>query len=230
MSIEEIEQDARSEGEPEGEAGGDESYNSEELGDSAFVASENRKPISKTTVGMFAVIIAAMGGMYFMHQRSGPAKADAADVRSTQVIKQFMSEKEKNFTLMQEMIKNTEAVVKQFTSYPSVKQIPLTDLHGNPFRITPVKPDENTAKARAEKEAKERAAAEASAFKKAVENLRLQSIVTSGSRKACMINNTLYMAGQTIEADGVSLTIEKIAPNRVDVKSGTHSAQLSMKK
>jgi len=230
MSIEEIEQDARSEGEPEGDGGGDESYNSEDLGDSAFVVTEKRKPISKTTAGMFAVIILAMGGMYFMHQRTGPSKADAADAKSTQVIKQFMSEKEKNFSLMQKMIQETESVVKQFTTYPSVKQVPLNDLHANPFRMTPVKPDENAAKKLAEKEAREREAAEKASFEKAVANLRLQSIMTSGARKACMINNTLYTMGQTIEVDGVSLLIEKIAPNRVDVKCGAHAAQLSMKK
>ena len=234
MSIEEIEQDAQSDPEPQSEGGdGDESYNSEDLGDSAFVVTEKRKPISKTTVGMFTVIILAMGGMYFMHQRSGPAKADAADVKSTQVIKQFMSEKEKNFSLMQKMIQETESVVKQFTTYPSVKQVPLAELSSNPFRATPAKPDEKSEerdRIKREKEAALAAVAEKEKFQKVVESLRLQSIVTSGARKACMINNTLYMVGQTMEVDGMSLTVEKIAPNRVDVKSGSHSAQLSMKK
>src|SRR5688572_21069770 len=182
MSIEDIEQDAQGQGDSDG---GEESYDSE-VGDSAFVAGETRKPISKTTVIMFVIILCAKAGMYYMYKRTTPTKADAADTKSTQVIKQFMSDKEKNFSLMQKMLKDTESVVNQFMTYPSLKQIPLTDLNGNPFKMAGGKQEEDTdakAKAKAAKEEAERLAAEKSTFDRAAAGLRLQSIVTSGARK-----------------------------------------------
>jgi hypothetical protein len=229
MSIEDIEQDAQGQGDSDG---GEESYDGE-LGDSTFVVGETKRPISKTTVIMFAIILCAKAGMYYMYKRTTASKADAADAKSTQVIKQFMSDKEKNFSLMQKMLKDTESVVNQFMTYPSLKQIPLTDLQANPFKMKGGKQEENDDAKRLAKEAKEEAErieAEKRAFEKAVGNMRLQSIVTSGARKACMINNALYMIGQVIEVDGVTLTIADIAPNRVEVRSGERGAVLSMKK
>ena len=229
MSIEDIEQDAQGQGDSEG--GGEESYDSE-VGDSAFVAGETRKPISKMTVIMFVIILSAKAGMYYMYKRTTPAKANADDTKSTQVIKQFMSDKEKNFSLMQKMLKDTESVVNQFMNYPSLKQIPLTDLQGNPFKMAGAKQEDDGEKQRLkrEKDEAEKIAAEKAAFDKAAGGLRLQSIVTSGARKACMINNALYTVGQVIEVDGVTLTIADIAPNRVEVRSGDKAAVLSMKK
>jgi hypothetical protein len=229
MSIEDIEQDAQGQGDSEG---GEESYDSGEV-DSSFVVGETKRPISKMTVIMFVIILCAKAGMYYMYKRTTASKADAADAQSKQVIKQFMSDKDKNFSMMQKMLKDTESVVNQFMTYPSLKQIPLSDLQNNPFKMKSSKQEENDdvkAAARAAKEEAERLAAEKSAFEKAANGLRLQSIVTSGARKACMINNALYVVGQVIEVDGVTLTIEDIAPNRVEIKSGKHGAVLSMKK
>ena len=56
--------------------------------------------------------------------------------------------------------------------------------------------------------------------------LRLQSIIHSGSRKACMINNTLYLQGQQVE----QFLIEKIEPDRVVVKTGAYRFDLKMQK
>ena len=230
MSIEDIDQDAQGQGDSEG--GGEESYDSE-LGDSSFVVGETKRPISKMTVIMFVIILCAKAGMYYMYKRTTASKADAADAKSTQVIKQFMSDKEKNFSIMQKMIKDTESVVNQFMNYPSLKQIPLSDLQANPFKMKGAKQEEHDgakAAARAAKEEAERIAALKAAFEKAVNGMRLQSIVTSGARKACMINNTLYVVGQVVELEGLTLTIADIAPNRVEVRSGDQSAVLSMKK
>jgi hypothetical protein len=231
MSIEDIEQDAQSDEQPEG--GSDESYDSGEMGDGAFVSEQAKKPMSKSTVVMILIILCAKAGMYFMWKRSTPAKADAADVKSTQVIKQFMSDKEKNFSLMKKMIDETESVVNQFTNYPNLKQVPLAQLQTNPFKMVGGKQEEDTSereRLKREKEEKDRIEAEKRAVEKALAGIRLQSIVTSGARKACMINNTLYMVGQVVDVDGVQFTIEDIAPNKVSIRNGKYGAELSMKK
>ena len=41
---------------------------------------------------------------------------------------------------MEETLRNTEKVVDQFNNYPSVKQIPLSDLQTNPFQFHHVTP------------------------------------------------------------------------------------------
>ena len=75
---------------------------------------EPKKPISKSTLVMIVIILCAKAGMYFMYKRSTPAAAEASDTKATQVIKQFMSDKDKNFTLMQKMLTETKGVVDQF--------------------------------------------------------------------------------------------------------------------
>ena len=85
------------------------------------------------------------------------------------------------------------------------------------------KPGFNGGKARARKLSPEQLSKQAL---KAVQAMNLQSIIHSGSRKACMINNTLYMEGQ--QAD--QFIIEKITPSGVVVKVGVYRFELKMQK
>jgi hypothetical protein len=233
MSNEEYEQDDQNQGDGEGGDGaGEESYDSGDV-DSSFVVAENKKPISKSTVVMIVIILCAKAGMYFMYKRSAPSAAQAGDAKAAQVIKQFMSDKEKNFSLMQKMLTETKSVVDQFMNYPNLKQIPLSELQTNPFAVAKPNDDGNMSDARRkqlESEAEKVRDAEKHAIAKAANGLRLMSVVTSGSRKACMINNTLYMQGQIVQADDLSFMIEDIAPNRVVVKCGNFKFELSMQK
>jgi hypothetical protein len=48
----------------------------------------------------------------------------------------------------------------------------------------------------------------------------------SDSRKACMINDTLYREGQTIDA----FTVEQVTPNSVIVKGGLYRFELKMQR
>ena len=126
--------------------------------------------------------------------------------------------------MMQTMLKDTEKVVKQFLEYPSLTQVPLSSLHTNPFKSGAEKPADkvdDTEEALARKREEERLAAT-----KSSEALKLQSIIYSGSRKACMINNTLYKEGEQIE----QFTIEKIEPGRVIVKTGQYRFELKSKR
>ncbi len=52
------------------------------------------------------------------------------------------------------------------------------------------------------------------------------SVMYSESRRACMINNTLFLEGQ--QCDG--FTVERINPNSVIVKNGGYRFELSMQR
>src|SRR3982750_3095058 len=104
-----------------------------------FVATEEKK--SATTQLLYLVLLIAVGGggMYYMYKRQGPASAQAASTpeaaKAAQTINTFLTSGPGGIKAMQDMIKDTEKVVKQFLEYPSVKQTPLSALSTNPFRF-----------------------------------------------------------------------------------------------
>jgi hypothetical protein len=120
---------------------------------------------------------------------------------------------------MEQMLKDTEKYVQQFLN-PMVKQVPLGQLHMNPFRQKPSdgKTDDS---ANSRKREEERLA-----MLKAVQALQLQSVMYGDTRKACMINNSLYREGQQVD----SFMIEKITANSVIVKNGAYRFELKMQR
>jgi len=50
--------------------------------------------------------------------------------------------------------------------------------------------------------------------------------MSGGARTACMINNTIYREGQQID----QLTIEKISPTSVIVRTGAYRFELTLQK
>src|SRR5678815_2075191 len=137
-----------------------------------------------------------------MYMRQGPAIAAAASTpeaqKAEQTINTFLTSGPDGIKMMHSMLKDTEKVVKQFLEYPSVTQIPLSNLHTNPFQAKapkadgkPADPDEKALERQREQEKL--------AARKASEELKLQSIIYSGARKACMINGTLYKEGEQVE-------------------------------
>jgi hypothetical protein len=195
-------------------------------GDTEFVAAEEKKPV--VTQGMlYLLLLVAIGGggTWFMYKKQSPSAAAAAASADTaqaqQTIDNFLSTGPQGIKLMQEMLHNTESIVKEFLDYPSAPQIPLSELHTNPFRFSrneTGKVDEDAAKLRKEEE---RAAA-----KKASQALNLQSIMVNGSRSSCMINNKMVTEGQQVE----QFVIEKITREGVIVKSGVYRFELRMQK
>jgi len=195
-------------------------------GDSEFVT-ETKAPANKNALVLFGLILAGMAGTYLMYVRSGPAQATAAALEAEQAkqqISSFLDGGGDNIKNMERMLRETEKVVEQFITYPSVTQIPLEDLSTNPFRQkAPAAPGNPQAETEAAQ--KRRIEAERQAVTRAVGELRLQSII-AGTRKACMINNTLYTEGQVVE----SFTIEKINTDAVIVRSGVYRFELRMQK
>jgi hypothetical protein len=197
--------------------------------DDAFVYSESRSGGGRSTLVMFAVLIVGAAGLYVMYRQTGPSSASAAissaNAEAKKTINTFLSGGESGVKLMEKMLRSTEKVVQQFLAYPSMTQIPLSDLRTNPFRAhekVEKKPAENLSEV-AEKKRREE---ERQAIIKAVQGLQLQSIMYSEARQACMINNSMYREGNVVEG----FAIEKITPASVIVKNGQHRFELRMQK
>ncbi len=195
--------------------------------ESEFVVSEEKKPATQGLIFLAVLVVIGVGGTYFMYQRQGPSTAIAATPeaqKAEKTINTFLTSGPDGIKMMQTMLKDTEKVVKQFLEYPSLTQVPLSSLHTNPFKSGNDKAADkvdDSEEALARKREEERLAAT-----KASEALKLQSIIYSGSRKACMINNTLYKEGEQIE----QFTVEKIEPGRVIVKTGAYRFELKSKR
>ena len=189
----------------------------------AFVT-EEKKPVNRSTIVLFGLILLALGGYYFMYVRTGPKAANGATaevVQADATIKTFLAGGDDNIKSMDEMLRKTAKVVDQFKTYPSMKQIPLTDLITNPFRFMSPR-----GAASADDASAHRRQADRETCLRAVQEMQLQSIMHSGKRKACMINNTMYTEGQGLD----DFVIEKITPQGVVLRSGPFRFELKMQK
>jgi len=223
MSNAESEDNAQEQQEQAG--GGEDLQSTLSGGETEFVAGEEKKPGAQQLLYFLLLLAVAGGGMYYMYKRQGPASASASTpeaAKAAETVNTFLSSGPNNIKAMQMMLKDTEKFVKQFLEYPSVKQTPLAALATNPFRFAAkaANPDADAEAAKKKREDEKTAALKAS------ESLMLQSIITSGSRKACMINNALYTEGQQVD----QFVVEKIEPHRVIVKTGTYRFELKMQK
>ena len=232
MSFDDIEQDDQETSDDSGgggDGGGDEQFGAggDDAVDSAFIVPSEKQPLSKGTLAMSLVIALAGAGTYYMYAKTGPqAAAAGVDPKAQQVIRQFMSDRDKNMGAMQKMLKDTETVVKQFMSYPSVKQVPLSALSANPFRMTAAPADQQQVPSKDDEREKKQREEERVAVLKGVNALQLQSVMHSDARRSCMINNALYTEGQQVE----TFTIEKISPNAVVVRNGSYRFELRMQR
>jgi hypothetical protein len=195
---------------------------------SEFIATEERKPrVSQSTLVMFGVLALSAAGVWVMYQRVGPGRAMAApskeSVEAKKTITTFLDGGTNNIRSMESLLRNTEKIVQQFLAYPSMTQVPLSDLRTNPFRLRPARPENAPVNDAAERRKREE---ERVAMLKAVQSLRLQSIMYSETRKACMINDTMYREGDQAN----DFTIEKVTQTSVIVKSGVYRFELRMQR
>jgi hypothetical protein len=192
-----------------------------------FVEEAPKSSLNRTTLVMFGVVALGAAGVWFMYKRSGPATAAAGLVKEQQQAKQtinsFLGNNGESIRTMEQLLKNTERVVQQFLAYPSMTQVPLADLRTNPFRFKAPRaanaaPDDAADKRRREEERV--------AMLKAVQGLQLQSIMYSENRRACMINNSLFREGQSVD----QFTVETITASSVVVKNGPYRFELRMQR
>ena len=197
--------------------------------ETSFVV-EGSKKVSRGTLAMFAILVFGAGLVYFMYRKTGPQAAVAATSKETadakKTINTFLSDGDWNMKAMEQMLRNTQKVVQQFLSYPSMTQVPLSDLRTNPFRFKSEAPKAGEGGGANDAAEKKRREEERVAILKSVQGLQLQSIMFSDARKACMVNNTLYKEGAQIE----SFTVEKINQNSVVVKNGPYRFELKMQR
>jgi hypothetical protein len=175
-------------------------------------------------VGLIAI---GAGIVFVMHKKAGPAEAVASPEtqQAQQTITKFLSGSNDNIKAMQTLLRDTEKVVNQFLAYPSMTQVPLEDLRTNPFRHQLARKPDGTNVTVDEAAAKRKREEERQRMLAAVQQLQLTSIL-HGQKRACMVNNTLYVEGQTVDG----FTIEKINPSSVIVKNGAYRFELQMQK
>ena len=192
--------------------------------DTAFLA-EPRRPLNKGAILLFAIAIFGCIGTYAMVRRNGPSKASAETTRAAAdaEINHFLTDGPRTIHRLLALLDSTRKIVEQFNHFTEIPQVPLKELHGNPFKFSnssPVSPD-----AIAEAERQKHAAERQSAID-AVQKLELQSIICSHNARQCMINNTLYPEGAQFDA----FTLEKVTPDYVIVRTGAYRFQLKMRK
>ena len=129
---------------------------------------------------------------------------------------------------MERCSKDTEKVVQQFLDYPSAEADPAQRA------CTPTRsasagragPDGKTAR-RAKRPEEEARGGEAGGDE-GVDGLKLQSII-SGSRKACMINGSLYQEGQQVSGVEFTMGRSRLRRRRRRVRE-IHVFKLKMQK
>ncbi len=181
---------------------------------------EETQPQNRNLMVLLGVALVGAAVVWFMYFKKGPASAEAASAaQADQTISQFLSDGTRNIRQMEQMLRDTERVVEQFRSYPSMAQMPLSELRTNPFRFHDMSGQPADADMARRKREEERAEA-----LKAVQALSLQSIMHSGNHKACMINNQLFQEGQQVN----EFTIDRISPDSVIVRTGAYRFELKM--
>src|SRR5258708_24700879 len=97
-----------------------------------------------------------------------------------------------NVLALARLLDGTARFIEQFRDFANVVQVPVTDLHANPFHFARTQVQANTAEVERKRKDDEHAA-----ITKAAQKLSLQTVFIRGARKTCMINNTLYTERDT---------------------------------
>ena len=218
MSYDETQDQQPTEGQPDagGEAPADDA--SMEF-DPAYVAG-GKKPVNKQAVVLGGLLVLGAAGIWwtYFHKAPESASADTTDNRFNEVAS-FDAGK---INLMKQTLKDTEKVVQQFRLYPGRTQVPIANLHSNPFRELAPKEDAPKTVAQVDKEEEQRH----KAVTLAVADLKLQSVIR-GKRPGCLINNVFYRQGDRI---GDLLTIEEIKSGVVIVRGDKWRYELQIQK
>lgn len=162
--------------------------------------------------------------VFLRRPASGPAASKAVvlnDSRKSPAMSvEFTEDRRSDMRQWQTTLALSDAAIEALKQDPAALQTPLTDLKGNPFcptgALASETPEVDSAAARRRQEEQREEAM------RAVQALRLTSIISGSLHRACLINNALYQEGQ--EADGFS--IEEITPSAVVVRKGIYRFEL----
>jgi hypothetical protein len=190
-------------------------------GDASFVTTEKKHQLSTGTLVVAGLIAAAAALTYFMHLRTGPAKAAAnpATANADATISQFLSNDSQNAERMRQLLKDTEKAVQQFQQQPGKTQVPLDELKTNPFRTEFAAAKNEEAEKAVEQKRKDE-------LRTAAATLKVQTIMSGGKRKAAMINGSLKAEGEEVNG----FEVEKINTDSVIVRKDGSRFALKMQK
>jgi hypothetical protein len=187
-----------------------------EAPDESGAEAKPRFKVSRSAGMLSLLVVAAVGGLWFMHWKSGPATA-AADTTAQKAIKNFLGDGKKEVASMKATLAETERQVAELRQFPAASQVPLEDLQRNPFA-------EKTADAKpAAATSRNNEAERDNALKKA-SALKLKSIIYSESSRSCIINNRFAQEGTTIDG----FTVERIGQSSVILKTDAFRFELKV--
>jgi hypothetical protein len=171
--------------------------------------------VSRSTGVLSLLVVAAVGGLWFMHWKAGPNEA-AAESNAQKTIKNFLGDGKKEVASMKTALADTERQVAELRQFPAAAQVPLEDLQRNPFaeKAGDAKPTASHSQLENER---------AAALKKA-STLKLKSIVYSGTNRSCILNNRFCQEGD--EVDG--FTVERVGQSSVILKNGSFRFELKV--
>ena len=166
---------------------------------------------SRSWIGLAGIGVIVVGVAAFLHFRNGPAAA-AADEVAQQTVSTFLSTGKKSMSTLKEMLDKTARTVDQMNA-PAAEPAKLAK---NPF----FKPEPAAAPITAAPAVDE---ARGQALQRASQ-LKLQSILVSGSRAGCMIDNRYREVGDAVG----TFTVERIAAGGVIVRDGAFRFELKV--
>lgn len=187
------------------------------------------KPDPKLISALVLAVLCGGGWLAYQHL-GGPKPATASAIAAVSVndgakktIAEFLSAGGKDLAAMEKMLRDTEMVVRQFTEYPSMTQVPLSELRTNPFRSAPA-PEEQTPAV----EVKRQRDDQRQRALKAVGELEIESIMIgrNGRSGTAIINGKFVRPGDTVDG----FTVEDIRPGSVIVKDDTFRFELRLSK
>lgn len=194
-------------------------------GSEEFYTDGDKKPAARPQALLVLLAAVLGGGGYFFYLKQSPATAGAAtsavspNQAARKTIDEFLSGGGKDIVAMEQMLQNTENVVKQFLAYPSMTQVPLADLRTNPFRFAEPETRQNSdsENRRLKDEIRNKAL-------KAVSELQVESLMTSSSGGTAIINGKFVRPGDMIEG----FKVESIRQGSVIVRDDTFRFELRL--
>jgi hypothetical protein len=172
--------------------------------DDIEVEHKRRSRFSTALLGVLAAV--AVGGVYMMYHKSGPASASAAQSELT--MRTMLDDSARNVTSMKTQQAQLEKTVEAFKQFPAAAQVSLDELTRDPFN----EPQERVAPS---KQAADRNAEQIKSQAIArVQTLKLNSIVYAEKSRSCLINGRFRAEGDSFE----DFVIDRINPDGVIVR------------
>jgi hypothetical protein len=191
--------------------------------DTLYVADEKSGKVNGPAVTAGVLVVAAIGGLWFLNSRAGgPAEAAAEETMAAAQIDGFLTGQRASIEEMRQVLADTEAIQQQFLKYPTASQIPLGALKTDPFDFDPPEqrkmPTAQDPEVLAKLEA-ERTAARQETLRLALADVKVKSVMDVGGEPACMIGHRLYRVGDDLAVSGETFRVLGIRSDLIVVAS-----------